>query len=78
MSKYKISLKGHAGHSFGIEFPVRFDRIPGNGWVVYNFKTGKVYAKNLESWQAPGRAMDENARLGKPCIPDVAAIDSTP
>lgn len=70
--------KGRAGYSYGKEFPVRFDYNSKDNWVVYNFRTGKLYAKNLKSWEAPGRCMKENARLGKPCIPDIEAIDSTP
>ena len=44
----------------------------------FNARTGTVYAKNLKEWEAPGRCMQENARLGTPAIPDLAAIDSTP
>lgn len=71
--------KRHAGYSYGFEFPVRFT-FGGvqDGWVVYNFRTGEVYAKNLKEWEAPGRCRQENARLGQPCIPDISAIDSTP
>lgn len=79
MGEYRRVYKGHNGHSYGKEFPVRFTYLHADdGWVVYNFRTGHVYAKNLKEWEASGRCMQENARLGKPCIPDIAAIDSTP
>lgn len=81
MDKRKPSakeMKGVNGCSYGPAFPVRFTGIGNDNWVVYNFRTGFVYAYGLESWEAPGRCMAENARLGKPCIPDIAAIDSTP
>lgn len=60
-----MNFSGRAGISYGKEFPVRFDYVSGMKWVVYNFHTGKIYAKNLEDWEVPGRCMQENAKLGK-------------
>jgi hypothetical protein len=66
-------------YSYGAGFKARFYYAgAADGWVVFNARTGKIYAKNLEEWEAPGRCMYENERLGTPAIPDLAAIDSTP
>lgn len=79
MGEYKKVYKGHSGHSYGIQYLVRFTYLyEEDGWAVYNFRTGKVYAKNLESWEAPDRCMEENVKLGFDMSPDVSAIDSTP
>lgn len=79
MSKYKTNFKGYQGYSYGLEYPVQFVYAGAeDGWVVYNVKTGKVYAKNLKEWDAPGRCVQENEKLGFGCKPDIAAIDSTP
>lgn len=78
MSEYKNCYKGYKGHSYGLEYPVQFVWDGTNGWLVYNVRTGKVYAKNLQEWEAPSRCMQENERLGFSCKPDVSAIDSTP
>lgn len=73
------SYKRHPGYSFGLEFPVRYAYIcPADDWVVYNFRTGTVYAKGLKQWEVMNRCVLENERLGHGCKPDTAAIDSTP
>jgi len=76
--KTNNNYKGYNGTSYGPGYPVRFTWTGADGWVVYNFRTGFVYAKHLDQWEAHPRCMQENARLGKPCTVDTAAIDSTP
>jgi hypothetical protein len=73
----KEYYKGQRGSSYGKEFPVRFLE-ENDGWVVYNFNTGEVYADELKSWEAPGECMNWNDKLEHPCIPDISSIDSTP
>lgn len=78
MKKPNCNLKGFSGTSYGLELPVRFTYFPECNWVVYNVKTGKIYASELESWEAPDVCMRENEKLGFDCSPDIGAIDSTP
>ncbi len=72
------------GYSFGPEHPVHFKwTIDGEtleaGWRVWNVLTKEIYAENMKNrWEACDLAMEENAKLGFGCKPDISAIDSTP